>query len=412
MLGAGIYGLIGAAAGALGSMIWAGFLISAIAAGLTALTYASLGSRYPKAGGAAYITELAFNSRALSYVMGLAVMASGLISMSAAARAFASYGEAVFSLIPSPIVSAIFIALLALVVFLGMKESSLMNAICTAVELGGLLFIIAIAIPYWSNAELLTLPDSKTQSYLPLILLQGAVLTFYAFIGFEDLLNIAEEVKNPAKHFAIGVLGAMIITSIVYLCVSISAVAVVPPAELAASKTGPLVLVVQKAAPWFNSKIFGIIALFAIANTALLNYVMASRLAFGMSRQGLLPRVFSVLHHSRNTPHISILGIFIVVIILSSLGNIGQLASATSILLLFVFIVMNLSLIILKSKTGEEKGSFEVPYIIPVLAILINIGLLTARLLDEDWIPFYLAIGLLSVISAFYFFTGRMKTPA
>lgn len=409
MLGAGIYGLIGAAAGVMGSMVWAGFLISAIAAGLTAISYASLGSRYPKAGGAAYITERAFKSRGLSYVMGLAVMASGLISMAASARAFSSYGTAILAFVPTNLIAAFFIAMLAFIVFLGMRESSWMNALCTAVELGGLIFIIVIAIPYWSSADLFILPIEKTNAYLPLLLLQGAVLTFYAFIGFEDLLNIAEEVKDPAKHFAIGILGAMAITTLVYLAVSISAVSVVEPQTLAATKTGPLVLVVEKAAPWFNSSVFGIVALFAIANTALLNYVMASRLAFGMSRQGLLPAVFCRLHHRRQTPFIAIVIIFFVVLTLSLLGDIGQLASATSILLLLVFIIMNLSLIILKSRKSEDKGSFEVPYIIPILGILINAGLLAARFTAEDRRPFYIASGLLIGITAVYLFTAHKK---
>ncbi|MCO6430981.1 MAG: amino acid permease [Deltaproteobacteria bacterium] len=409
MLGAGVYGLIGVAAGAMGSMVWAGFLISAVAALLTALSYASLGSRYPKAGGAAHVAQRAFKLPAVSYVLGLSVMASGLISMAAAARAFAAYGAPFVPSVPHFVTAISFLAFLAFINFLGMRESTWMNALCTAIELSGLLFIIAVALPYWGEADLTQIPSREDNEAALLILFQGAVLTFYAFIGFEDLLNVAEEVKDPERNFAVGVLTAVLITTIVYMAVSISAVSVIPHGELAAASSGPLVLVVERAAPWVNSSIFALIALFAIANTALLNYIMASRLAFGMSREKLLPEFIGRLHGRRKTPHVAITIILVIVTVLVQLGDISQLASATSILLISVFIVMNVALLVLKRRPEEPKGSFELPSIIPIAAIAINLTLLYARLRGSDYLPFYIAGAFLLTISLLYFLSPSRK---
>lgn len=410
MLGAGIYGLIGVAAGVLGNMVWAGFLISAAAALLTALSYASLGARYPKAGGAAYVTEKAFRKPIVPYMTGLIVMFSGLVSMAAAARAFAAYGIAVVPALPFSVITAIFIAVLGLINYLGMRESSWMNVLCTVIEFSGLIFIIAIGASYWGSVDLFKPPTNDPSDLYDsaLLLFQGAVLTFYAFIGFEDLLNIAEEVKDPAKHFAKGILIAVLITAIIYIAVSISALSVIPAAELASAKEGPLVLVVERAAPWLNSRIFGVVALFAIANTALLNYVMASRLAYGMSRQGLLPEKLGRLHSKRRTPYIAILMIFFIVLIFSSIGDIKQLASATSILLLLVFIIMNFALIVLKLRKTEPAGPFEIPYFVPILAILINGALLLARASAADLVPFYIGAGVIGC-SALLYLTGKRQ---
>jgi amino acid transporter len=417
MLGVGVYGLIGVAAGTMGNLIWAGFLISAVAALLTALTYASLGSRYPKAGGAAYVAGRAFGSPAVSYVLGLTVMASGLVSIATASKAFASYATPLALGISPLVIGILFVGLLGFICFLGMRESSGMNIVCTSIELGGLLLVIAVSVSYWGNLNLFEFPSPgiKDLSSASLLLLQGAVLTFYAFIGFEDLLNVSEEVKDPARHFAPGVGIAVLVTCLVYLAVSISAVSVVPHQELAGHAEGPLALVISKAAPWVPAGLFGLIALFAIANTALLNFVMASRLTFGMARQKLLPTSLSTLHHTRRTPHYAIVGIFVAVVLLGFLGDLSQLAAATSVLLLLVFIVMNAALLVLKARPGEAPGTFEIPALVPICAILINLGLIAARALSPDRTPVLIAGLALLVIGASYAFTqGALggKLPA
>lgn len=377
MLGAGIYALIGRAAGLMGNAVWLAFLVSMLAALLTGLSYASLGSRYPRAAGAAYVTHRAFGHSFLTYVLGLSVVASGLTSFATQSRAFAGY---FLGLIGVPevtpaliaVVALGFILLLAAINFRGMRESIWLNALCTTVEVVGLLIVIAVGVRYWGSVDYLETPQTGVASggiSFPLVL-QGAVLTFYAFVGFEDMINVSEEVKNPRRNFPIAVVIALATTTVIYLAVGITAVSVLHYTELGAS-TQPLVDVVVRAAPGFPSIVFSCIALFAIVNTGLLNYIMGSRVVYGMARQGFVPRVLGRVHPTRRTPHIAILVLMLIVAALALSGNIGQLASATSVLLLGVFIIVNASLLVLQRRRDEPKGAFEIPAIVPALGIVV-----------------------------------------
>ena len=276
MLGAGIYGLVGKAAGELGNMIWLGFVTSMVAAGLTGLSYASLGSRYPRAAGAAYITHRAFGLPSISYVVGLAVMMSGITSMAAASQVFANYAHEIFTAVPVQGIVVSFILALTLVNYVGMRESAWVNAICTVIEAGGLLLVVVVGLRYWGSVDYLDATSIKNPSgdfSMPLVL-SCAVLTFYAFIGFEDLLNISEEVREPRRTFPIALLSALGIATLIYMAVCITAVSVVPHAQLAAA-SGPLVEVVRIAAPWVPPLLFTTVAMFAVTNTALLNCNLA-----------------------------------------------------------------------------------------------------------------------------------------
>jgi amino acid transporter len=407
MLGSGIYALIGKAAGVMGNAVWLAFAASMVAALLTGLSYAALGSRYPRAAGAAYVTQRAFGIPLLSYTVGLAVMASGLTSMGTQSRAFANYFTGLAGNLPAPVVIVGFIGLLTFVNFWGMRESTGLNIVCTLVELSGLIIIIAVAARYWGSVNYLETPvttDAKLTGLSTALVLQGAVLTFYSFVGFEDMINVAEEVKDPRRNFPIAVMLALVIVTIIYMAVSISAVSVVPHAELAAAK-GPLVEVVRRAAPWFPPVIFSAIALFAITNTALLNYIMGSRLAYGMARQGLLPAALGQVHPRRRTPHVAILTLMALVLVLVMLGDISVLASATSALLLMVFIVINAALIVLKRRPDEPKGAFEVPEFVPAGGIVVCAALLTRAQPKSLGI----AAALLAGIVVLYFVTGAKR---
>lgn len=371
MLGAGIYALVGKVTALMGSAAWLAFVMSFIAAALTALSYASLGSRYPKAGGAAFVAQRAFGQPFLSYLVGLAVLCSGLTSMAAGANAFAGYFISLAGGPSAIAVMFVYLGLLGLVNLAGMRESAAFNIVCTLVEASGLLFVIAVASSHWGEVNYLqgpVQPGGESARLSPGLVLQGGALAFYAFLGFEDLLNISEEAKNPRRTVPLALLSAMAITAAVYVSVAISAVSVLPPETLGKSSQ-PLVDVVAKAAPGFPLGAFSIIALFAIANTALINHIMGSRLLFGMARQGLLPRVFARVHGRRGTPHMAILTVTIIAWGLMLAGGLRVLASATSALLLYVFIVVNGALLVLRRREGEPRG-FEVPAAIPVAGMV------------------------------------------
>ncbi len=378
ILGAGVYGLVGVAAGQMGNAVWLAFLLSMIAAGLTGLSYASLGSRYPKAGGASYIVERAYKRTWLAYGVGLAVLASGLTSMATATRVFAGYFQGFWMKaisdfhIPLPFVILGFASLLGLIVYRGIRESMWTNAVCTVIELLGLGLVIAVGFKYLGSVNYLdaTTATNPMGELTYSLLLTGAVLTFYSFVGFEDILNVAEEVKNPEQTLPRGLLLAVAISSVIYMLISMIAVSVVPAANLATSKS-PLVDVVQVAAPWFPPGLYAVVAMFAVANTALLNFVMGSRLIYGMASQGLLPKALSKIHPKRHTPSRAIAVLFLILILLALSGDISSLAKSTSVLLLSCFMLVNLALFILQRRGTEPPGRFEIPSFIPLLGAIV-----------------------------------------
>jgi amino acid transporter len=386
MLGAGIYGLIGQAAGQVGNAVWLAFVVALVAALLTALSYASLGSRYPRAAGAAYVTERAFGLPLLSFVVGLALVCSGLTSVAAQSRVFAANLATLFHLDSIPVwwLALGFLLVLAGIVFRGIRESMWVNVLCTLVEAGGLILVIAVGLSYWGSTNLLEMPPAAADQGEWLILMQGAVLTFFAFIGFEDTINVAEEVRRPERTIPLALMLAMGMAAVLYIAVAVTAVSVVPWAELAAAP-GPITEVVRKAAPLIPPIVFTGITLFAVANTALVNYVTASRLIYGMAHQGLLPLRLGDVHEERRTPHIAILALFLVAVPLALIGTIAELAAATVLLLLLVFGVVNAALFVLKRRPGEPHGSFEIPLAVPVLGALVCLALVVVRVGTGDW---------------------------
>lgn len=402
MLGAGIYALIGKAAGVMGNAVWLAFLGSMVAALLTGLSYANIGSRYPRAAGAAYVTHRAYRLALLSYVVGLAVTASGLTSMATGSLAIAEAIQKLGAALPTKLLAAGFLLLLCGVVFRGIRESTWMNFVCTTVEVSGLLVVIAVGARYWGSVDYLQgppRPDGSHGALGVMMVLQGAVLTFFSFIGFEDILNVAEEVKEPRRTIPVGLVAALVIATVIYMSVSVTAVSVMRPAELSASKNA-LQDVVARAAPWFPSVLFAGVSIFAIANTALLNYVMGSRMLYGMSRQGLLPGALGRVHPTRRTPHVAILVLLAVVLTLALTGGIRHLADATSLLLLSVFVVVNTALIVLKFRADEPRGAFEVPWVVPLLGAMVCLTLILARVLGPgaDRRAPLIAGGILAVI--------------
>lgn len=406
MLGAGIYGLMGKAAGLMGNAVWLAFVMAMVVALLTGLSYANIGSRYPRAAGAPYVVHRAFRAPFVSFLIGLGVAASGLTSMATGSRVIAGYLQALGVRLPTEALAAAFLVLLSLVVFRGMRESTWMNMVCTAVELTGLLIVIGVGMGSWGSVDYLEIPPGEGGAEAGItagLLLQGAVLTFFSFIGFEDILNVAEEVKRPRTLLPLGLLLALMIATVLYVLVAITAVSVLPYRELGQSKAA-LVDVVRKAAPAFPPVLFTAISIFSVANTALLNYVMGSRLLYGMSRQGLLPGRLGRVHRGRRTPHVAILVLLVIVLALALSGDIRQLADATSLLLLGAFVVVNGSLVVLKLRPGEPRGAFEVPVVIPGAGVGVCLVMIGGRVLGpgSDLRAPLIAGGILAGIALLY----------
>jgi len=422
MLGTGIYGLIGKAAGTMGGALWMAFLVAMVAALLTGISYASVASRYPKAGGAAYAAQRAYGAPWLSYLVGLTVLSSGLASIATQAKVVAENINTLvgfdfgFSVLSTPaeilLIGVVFLVLLSGIVFRGITTSVWVNTAFTVVAALGLLLVIAVGFRFWGQADLFEVPKMRGNPYGGVtlgLLLQGSILTFFSFLGFEDMLNVAEEVERPERNMPIGIIGAMLAASVIYMAVAITAVSVVPWAKLA-SAPGPLMLVVERAAPWFPAVGFTVITIAAVSNTALVNYVMGSRLLYGMAQQGLVPDVLGAVHTRCRTPHIAIGAMLVVVVAMQFVGDIAQLASATVLLLLVVFALVNAALIILKLREGNIPGCFNAPIVVPVLGVLICLAMIAARIVQTDWYGPALTLALLVAIMVLYFVTAKAKT--
>lgn len=381
ILGAGIYALVGKIAGIAGNASWIAFGVALGTAAFTALSYAELGSRFPKSGGESQFCQQAFRSPGLSLLIGWLVFCSGIVSMAAVSHAFSGYllgalpgAHQVFSYV----VMVVFLLVLSGINFWGIRQSSMANIACTIVETSGLLLVMIVGTLFLLNDAGSTPPVTESVEAVEgpwWLITQGAALAFFAFIGFEDMVNVAEEVTSPERVLPAAILIALAIAGVVYVIVAYIATSVVPAAQLAASEA-PLLEVVHRAAPRFPRWIFSLIALFAVANTGLLNCIMGSRLLYGMSEQGLLPAGLRRIHPRTQTPIWAIVAILIAATALALSGSLVYLAGTTSVLLLTVFATVNVSLVVVKMRETKPAKTFRVPLAVPLIGVVTSLCLI------------------------------------
>ncbi|MFG2003194.1 APC family permease [Spirillospora sp. NPDC048911] len=367
ILGAGIYALVGQVAGKVGGAVWLPFLAAFVLAALTATAYAELVGKYPQAAGAALYTNKAFGIPFVTFIVAFAVMMSGITSASAAARAFGGKYLAEFVSLPTLVGALFFLGLVAIVNFAGISESIKVNVVLTLIEVSGLLVIMVIGVFALISGDG---EPSRALDFHPangafLGVLGGTALAFYALLGFEDSVNLAEEAKEPAKDFPRALFGGLAITVVIYIAVAFTATMLVDTKTLQTS-TGPLLEVVKVAGLSFPPKLFALIALLAVGNTALINMIMASRLVYGMARERIVPPVFAVTHPTRATPWAAIVFTMALAVILVSTGDIGGLADTTVLLLLFVFALVNVCVLVLRKDTVEHDH-FRAPTWMPAV---------------------------------------------
>ncbi|KWT00031.1 APC family permease [Pseudomonas syringae] len=384
VLGAGVYALAGTIAGRVGGAIWAPLLIALCFALLTAASYAELVTKYPRAGGAAVYAEKAFGKPLLSFLVGFSMVAAGVTSAAGLAVAFAGdYFQALVSW-PAQWVCVGFLVIVALLNARGIKESLSANLVMTLIELSGLAMVIAAAVWFVSQGNGVPQRVFELDMNSPAAaILAASLLAFYSFVGFETSANLAEEIKDVRRAYPRALFGALLIAGAVYMLVGVGAAMVLPVEQLKASQA-PLMDVVSASglgipAPWF-----AVIALIAVANGALLTMIMASRLTFGMAREGLLPAVMGSVLPQRRTPGVAIFATTVVAIALSFTSTLTTLAETVVLLLLFVFLSVNIAVLVLK-RDKVDAGHFQVHWVIPVLAILSCLLLLTQQG-PETWL--------------------------
>jgi APA family basic amino acid/polyamine antiporter len=369
MLGTGIYALTGDVAGQVGGAAWMAFGFAFLVAMLTATSYLELVGKFPHAAGAALYTQHAFNRRLLTFLVGFAVMCSGLTSVGAASRTFAGYFQE-FAAAPVLLLVPLFIIGLALLNFRGVAESVKVNVAMTSVELAGLLIVIVIGIFALSQG----IGDASNafefnEGADPFALIvSGAGLAFFAIVGFEDSVNLVEETENPQRDFPRAFFVGITITGVVYMLVAFFTTALVPIDVLRESNQD-LLEVVRIGAPWFPLVLFALIAMVAVSNTSLINLMMASRLLYGLARERAIPAAFARVHPSRRTPWVAIIATTAIALLLASWSGVRTLGGTTALLLLCVFAIVNVTVLVLRGKTVPH-AHYRAPTIFPVLGAI------------------------------------------
>jgi amino acid transporter len=405
VLGAGIYALVGEVAGKTGGAIWTAFGLALALAVFTAFAYAELVTKYPRAAGAALYVNKAFKAPFLTFLVAFAVMASGVTSAATLASAFAGDYLAEFIDVPATLAALVFLAAVTAINVRGISESVKVNLALTAIEVGGLVLICVIAVAALGagDGDPGRAFEFRSDEAVPIAILSGAALAFYALIGFEDSVNVAEETQDPRRSYPRALFGALAIAGVIYLAVTLLASMVVPTDRLTGS-SGPLLEVAQAGPLAIPTKVFSLIALFAIANGALINLIMASRLTYGMSREGIVPPLFSKVLDGRRTPLAAIAFTAGLCAVLVIVGDLSTLADTTVTLLLGVFILVNVSVLVLR-RDHVDHDHFHAPAVFPVVGVLACAGLLTRQELDT----FLFAGGLLGLGVLLYVVTRALR---
>lgn len=351
ILGAGIYALIGKGAGLAGNAVWAAFAIGAAIAAFTGLSYAELSSMFPKAGGEYVFAEKAFNKR-LAFLVGWMIIAGGVIAVAAVSLGFGGYFSALFHTPIIPVAIGLIIAL-SLLCSWGIKQSAIAEVVVTFIEIGGLIAIVICGLKYMGHVNYVQLPSLGFTG-----ILSATALIFFAYLGFEDIVRLSEETKNPTRIIPKALILAIIISTVLYIATAIAAVSVVGWQALSQSGA-PLALVAQTAfgekAFWFLS----ITALCATFTTVLGLLIATSRMLYGMAEDDGLPRMFHKVHEKFQTPYLAVLVTALISIAFVLVGKIEIVASLTDFALFVTFILVNMSLLWLRHKMPAVRRPFR-----------------------------------------------------
>lgn len=379
-VGAGIYVLVGATAAEAGFYAPVSFLLAAAVVAFTGFSYSELSTRFPvSAGEAAYVGE-GLNSRILAMTVGLMVAASGVVSSAAISIGATAY---LGHLVPvTPVVlTTLIIVVLGLAAVWGILESVAMAAVITLIEIGGLCFVVFYG--FTVRPDLLgdigrLVPPLEIGAWSGIV--SAGLLAFFAFVGFEDMANVAEEVKDPHRNMPRAIIYTLVIATIIYLAVVSVVTLTVPMGALSAS-SAPLTLVFENAGDTTKG-LFNVIAALATINGVLIQMIMASRVLYGLASQGDLPKKIAYVHPVTHTPLVATGIVVAVVLGLALFLPIAKLAETTSLVVLVVFMAVNLALIRIKlSNKSSAKDVFQVPVWVPAVGLLSCLLLFVSGLL-------------------------------
>ena len=411
VVGGGIYTLVGKVGGEVGGMVWLPMGIALLLALLTATAYAELVTKYPQAAGAALYVNKAFGRPFFTFMVAFAVMCSGIASATTLARGVA--GTYLPQLIDGidgttaiKLIGFGFLLIVAAINFRGISESVKVNVVLTLIEIGGLVLIIVVGVAALldGTGDVGNAFSTRGQDVdLIPATMTATALAFYALIGFEDSVNVAEEAEDPRRDYPRALFGGIAVAGVIYLVIGILAPAVLPVDKLLSTDDvdNPLIEIVQLDPLSIPVKVFAVIGILALANGALINMIMASRLTYGMSRQGIIPSFFSRVHVGRRTPLNAILfttGLAAILLLVTN--DLTELSGTTTSLLLGVFVFVNISVLVLR-RDRVDRDHFVAPSALPAIGAVISLALLVHRVVeDTDQIVY--ALGLLALGLVFW----------
>lgn len=381
-IGGGIYALTGKVAGEAGMYAPFSFLVSAILILISALCYAEMSTRYPFSAGGAQYVRAAFNKRAFTISIGWLLIFTGVVSGAVLSSATAGFLQDMTGL-PHMLLTIMLVLLIGGIAAWGISESVVMVVTITVIEIGGLLLVVT------TSGDVLGNVGARWQEMIPPVddmaiwggIMSGAFLAFYAFIGFEDMVNVAEEVKDVRRTMPLAILICLFGTMAIYLLVIVTAIMTVPPADLAQSKT-PLALIMERGGSGVSPVVMGVISMLATINGALVQIVMGSRVLYGLSKAGDAPRIFGKVHARTRTPLESTAVIMALILGFALLFELAMLAKVASAIILVIFASVNVALVRVKmTEPTAPEGIFKVPFWVPVFGTISCVAMLVSELI-------------------------------
>ncbi len=382
ILGAGIYVLIGDVAGIAGNMMWISFVIAAVIATFTGLSYAELSSMFPKSAAEYVFAKNAFKNNLMAFVAGWLITFVAIVSAAAVAIGFSGY---LASFLPQfdPVLSAVaLVAALSAINFIGIRESVWMNTTFTLIELAGLAIVVlaALLLGSFAGVNYYEMPPTASTFSLSVGAIIGAAgLAFFAYYGFENLANISEETKNAPRTIPKALIISIAVTTGVYILIAMSAGALVGW-EALSSTEAPLAMAAEKAFGNVGVIVLSAIALFATSNTVLMMLIAGSRIMYGMSRERALPAALGRVHYATKTPWIAVVLMMMLTsaMVVFSMGSISAVANIAVFAIFMVYALVNLSLIWLRYKQPELERPFRSPVRIGWFPVLAGLGFITS----------------------------------
>jgi len=383
IIGAGIYVLLGAATAHAGPLVWVAFLIAAVLSALTGLSYAELSSMFPSAAGEYEYTRQAWPEW-VAFVVGWTMIMGLLVAAATVSLGFGRYAGHFLEVDPRTAALGLLVAV-SLVATLGIKQSARLTVALSAVQVGGLVLVVAIGVPHIGDVDLFTGPG-------PAGVLGAAALVFFAFIGFDEVITLAEETRDPTRTVPRALLLALGLSTPLYVTVAIASVSVLGAPALAASAR-PLADVMAHVLGARAATVVAAIALLTTTNTTLLALTAASRVIYGMAKAGALPSALARIDPTRGAPRRAVMAGLVVAAAFAALGDFTVIAAVTDFAVYVVFLSVNASVIMLRRTRPALARPFAVPGVIGRVPLIPVLGLISVAVMLTQLEPLAIALG-------------------